>query len=312
MTEPIKYRSADTVVDRRWLKRRIVFWRTATIVVALALIAILALGRDDWPFWRPSADGNHIACISIKGIIDDSPMLETHLRDLAQEERVKAVLVRLNSPGGTFSGGEGLYRALMDLSAEKPTVAVMEGVVTSGAYMAAVATDHIVARAGTITGSVGVIMSVPQVQGLLEKLGIGMETFRSGPLKDQPSRYAEPSEDARTATNELLDDLFQQFLAMVTANRMLDEAALMQVRTGQVFTGRQALKIGLVDALGGDEAARAWLENEHELPHDLPILKREVDATESWWQRMLRRMEGRTRFSGALILDGAWAIWHLH
>jgi protease IV len=306
--EPSAERLADATFDRRRMKRRLVWWRALAVIAVVALAFVI--GR---PYLSDDGFGqraSYIARVPIVGVIDDNPALIEHLSMLAEDPRVAAVFVALNSPGGTFSGSEALYHALRDLTARKPSVAVVGGVAASGAYMAAIATDHIVARAGSVTGSVGVIFQMPHVNRLLDDLGIDVETVRSGPLKAVPSPVEETTEPARAATEALIADLFDQFMSMVTLRRDLDDDALTEVRKGGIFTGRRALELHLIDAIGGEDAARNWLERERGTPAELQVVDRPVGSEQNWLAELVDRLASQVRIGAPPILDGPWAIWH--
>jgi len=288
MTDPIAQRLADATLDRRRLKRRLVWWRASSIVAIAASIAAVVFfqgGHDTT--W--DADSSYIARVPIIGVIEDSPATEAHLLNLAENPGIAGVILNINSPGGTFSGSEALYESLRKLAMAKPTAAVVGGMAASGAYMAAVASDHIVARSGSIVGSVGVIFQMPQLHRLLNDIGIDMETVRS---------------------EGLVDDLFQQFIGIVVERRDLDAAALEDVKRGGVYTGRRGLTLGLIDGIGGEEAALQWLETEHDIEENVPVVDRPVSGELPWWEEALDQLENRVRLGPTPIFDGPWAIWH--
>ncbi|MCA8930202.1 MAG: signal peptide peptidase SppA [Alphaproteobacteria bacterium] len=302
--------TADRMVDRRRLKRQVVLWRSLALVVVTVLATLLAMRLAGDDSSGAFAKGPHIARLSIAGVIQTDQSLLDRIDRLTRDGTVRAVLLHIDSPGGTYAGAEALYGALRQLAAAKPVVAVMDGVAASGGYMAAVATDHIVARAGTITGSVGVIMQMPRLKGLLDSLGIQVEEVRSGPLKATPSPFETPDEPARAATRALIDDLFRQFLTIVTSRRPLAEPTLEQVRTGRVFTGRQALPLGLIDAIGGEAEARHWLASEHGIAADLPVRNVDSDGTDDWVREALKRLGAGSLLRIQGSVDGPWVIWH--
>ena len=308
MTDPLAQRLADATIDRRRLKRRLVWWRASAIIAIAALIAAVVFFRDGRDTWN--ADAPYIARVPIYGVIEDSPAFDAHLQDLAGDARVAAVILDINSPGGTFSGSEALFVNLRRLAEAKPAVAVVGGMAASGAYMAAVAADHIVARSGSIVGSVGVIFQMPQVHRLLNDLGIDVETVQSGELKAVPGPMQETTPAARKAAEGLIDDLFKQFVEIVVERRQLEPAALADLKRGGVYTGRRGLVLGLVDAIGGEDAALRWLQTEGGIEAGLPVYDRTVDGGQPWWEEALDQLENRVRLGTTPILDGPWAIWH--
>jgi len=253
----------DLILDRRRLKRRLVFWR----VLAVAAVAVLAL-----TLLRPGgAVGRHVARVNVTGIItDDRKQLEA-IGALGRDGSVAAVLVSIDSPGGSVSGGEALYDTLGRVAQKKPVVAVMRGTAASAGYMAALPAARIFAREGTLTGSIGVFLEAPEISGLLAKLGIDTAVVKSGPLKDQPSLTQPLTPEGKAALQALVNDLFDQFVGRVATARHLDPARVRELADGRAYTGRQALALGLVDQYGGEPEARDWLAAERRVPVSLPI-----------------------------------------
>ena len=160
------YRDIDSIIDRRRLKRRLNFWRIATV---LALFVALGIGLNST---QPVNFGDYIGRMKINGIITADQETLQALAEVANAENAKALILSIDSPGGTVVGGEVLFKSLREVSAKKPVVAVMENTATSAAYMAALGADHIIAHAGTVTGSIGVLLQSADVTGLMENIGI--------------------------------------------------------------------------------------------------------------------------------------------
>lgn len=297
---------AEALLDRRRQRRRLVFWRVATVLaVAAALVAGLA--RFDGLF---GLGGPHIARLWVTDIIVDDQQRTDAIDDLVESDDVDAVVVRIDSPGGTLSGSEELYLALRRLAERKPVVAVIGGVGASGGYMTAIAAERIFARESTITGSIGVILQTMEVTELLGKLGIKPEAIKSSPLKAQPSPFEEMDAAARAATLATVEDSHALFVSMVGERRGLDGEALAAVTDGRVFTGRQALANRLIDAIGGEREALAWLAEAHNVDPDLPV--HDVDWREPG--EMLSELGtwvfGKPYSFERLTLDGLVALWH--
>jgi protease-4 len=255
--------TADLILERRRVRRRLVFWRVLAIV-ALAVAALALLPRGAGP-----VAGDHLARIRIEGLILDDPDRDALLDELAGRDEVRGVIVHINSPGGTVAGSEALYENLRRVAETKPVVAVMAEAAASGGYLAALAAEHIVARGNTLTGSVGVVAEIPNITGLMEKLGIDVTRVKSAPLKAEPSITTPVEPGAIAAQEALIADSFAWFKALVSERRGLEGAALEAVADGRVFTGRQALGHGLIDAIGGEETARDWLAEAHGLGPEL-------------------------------------------
>jgi len=298
---------ADLLVDRRRLKRQISVWRTLAVIALVGVIAA-AVGRVQLFGER------HIARLSVTGVITDDPDRTRAIAKAAKDSNVKALIVRIDSPGGTVVGGEALFRELRAFAQQKPVVAVMGELAASGGYMTALAAERIFAREGTITGSIGVILQTTDVTGLLQKLGIGTEAIKSGPLKAIPSPLEPLTEKGREVTRQLVDDMYGMFVDMVAERRNLDRAKAVELADGRVYTGRQARELGLIDAIGGEEEARAWLTDAKGVTRGLPVrelsIPREDDGWSEWVGGALARLTGKTYLSERLKLDGLVAVWH--
>jgi protease-4 len=295
----------DLLIDRRRLKRGLAFWRAIALLAVLAAVALLAAER--WP--ARSLLGGSVARLSISGVIAEDRDRDEALRRAAEDRSVRALIVAIDSPGGTVSGGEALHRALSEVAAKKPVVAVLGGTAASAGYMVALPAQRIFAREATVTGSIGVIMQTVEFAGLLERLGIRAEALTSGALKDQPSPFRPLTPEGRAALDAVVQDLYAQFVAMVAAGRRMDPARVRALADGRVFTGRQALAEGLIDAIGGEQEARAWLAAEKGVPADLPVRELTADPTERLLPRLVRETR-KALLSERLNLDGLMALWH--
>jgi protease-4 len=303
---------ADLLIDRRRLKRRLNFWRVLAIV-ALVAVALLALPLHGG---RNGAFGQRIARYRINGMIGDGHEQIEALNDMRDDSGVAAVLLHLDTPGGDVAGGEGMHAAVEQLAARKPVVAVMDGTAASAGYMIAVATPHIVARESTITGSIGVIMELGDIEGMLGKLGIRADQLVSGPLKGQPSFTKPLSPEGRDVLQGLVGDLFDQFVGMVARGRHMDEDAVRKLADGRAYTGRQAKALGLVDEIGGEAEALVWLQKTRHLSVDLPVRDEDKDGSplhmlrssmDGLLQSAVRDVVSSARDS--LRIDGAYAVW---
>jgi len=294
----------DYVVERRQLKRRLTFWRVVGIIAIVAAV-VAAAGRFDLIAHR-----DHVARIAIDGLILDDKARDEALAEVAGDKKTRALLVKIDSPGGTYVGGEALYQTLRRVAAKKPVVAVMGTTATSAGYMTALASDHIVARASSLTGSIGVIMQTADITGLLEKLGIKPETVKSGALKAQPNPMERFTPEARKATEAVVKDFYDMFVSLVAERRSLAKAKVLELSDGRVFSGRQALAQGLVDQIGAEPEARKWLQETHKIADSLPVKDVEVKHEDEPWRDLLGSMVGKVLFSERLRLDGVLSVWH--
>lgn len=295
---------ADRILDRRRLKRSLTFWRVVGIL-AIVAVGLIATARLDVLPSKP-----YVARLSVDGLILDDPDRNDLLAELMDDDAVRALIVAIDSPGGTFVGGENLFHGLRRIAGSIPVVAVMGNTGTSAAYMTALAAERIYAREGTITGSIGVIMQTADVSGLLEKLGVKPETVKSNPMKAQPNPMEPFSPEARLMIEGVIADLHDIFISMVSERRAMATDKTRQLADGRIFSGRQALGAGLIDAIGDQRDARQWLTENAEIGSELPTIdvtpRGEIDE----WQDMFATMFGKALFSERLRLDGILALWH--
>ena len=259
---------SDVIVDRRRIRRKLTFWRVTTALVAIAAIVGVGLiasgGRG--MFAAPGA----IARVTIEGLIRSDQERVEALKRL-ETSKYAAVIVHVNSPGGTTAGSEQLYDSLVQLKAKKPLVVVVEGLAASGGYITAIAADHIVAQQTSLVGSIGVLFQFPNVSELLKTVGVKMEEIKSSPLKAAPNGFEPTSPEAHDAIDALVKDSYAWFRGLVKERRGMDDALLQKVADGRVFTGRQAVDLKLIDQLGDENTAIAWLVAEKKVKSDLPV-----------------------------------------
>ena len=309
--------NADTRAALRRLRRKLTFWRVAAII-ALA-VAISGI------FWKegPSSHGDHIARVRISGLITGAQRKIDLLDALARSKNVKAVIIRINSPGGTTVGSEALYEAIRRVAKKKPVVAVMDSVAASGGYIAALGADRIYARGNTITGSIGVLFQWAQVRGLLDKIGVKMQTIKSAPLKAEPNPFSELTPEVRKVTEDLVKDAFGWFVDLVAKRRKMGREKALKLADGRVYSGRQAVKNGIIDALGDERAAKNWLVKKKGLPGKLKVIERKPKSLAREWGLGFSLAHAALRFFGLnavaeraggamgarMTLDGLVSIW---
>jgi len=260
----------DLLIDRRRLKRRISLWRSVAVLALAGFVAALVLSREDAAAYLPGG-GQQIARLNVAGFIGDDRKVVEALDRIGRDAATRAVIVAIDSPGGSVAGGEALHGAITRLAAIKPVVAVMGGTAASAGYMVALPTAQIFARESTVTGSIGVVLQSFDVSGLLAWLGIRAESLASGRFKANPTPFAPMTEEGRAELMRVVADLHDQFVAMVAAGRRMDAAQAGRLADGRVFTGREAVRLGLVDSIGGEVEARAWLVAERAVPEGLPV-----------------------------------------
>lgn len=260
---------SDIIVDRRRIRRKLTFWRVAAAVVTI--LAVVAIGVIAIPGGRGSlATTSSIARVQIDGLIrSDSDRVEALER--LEKSHAAAVIVHINSPGGTTAGSEQLYDSLLRLKAKKPLVVVVEGLAASGGYITAIAADHIIAQQSSLVGSIGVLFQFPNFTELMKTVGVKVEEIKSSPLKAAPNGFEPTSPEARAAIDALVKDSYAWFRGLVKERRGMDDAQIEKVADGRVFTGRQAVELKLIDALGDEKTAVAWLEANRNVKKGLPV-----------------------------------------
>src|SRR5580704_3710911 len=260
---------ADLIVDRRRMRRKLTFWR----VLAVLFIAVVIVGAATFLGRRSgfAGAGNYIARVTIQGLIRDDAERVQQLERLGQSSSARAVIVHVDSPGGTTAGSEQLYDSLMRLKEKEPMVIVVDGLAASGGYITAIAGDHIVAKQTSLVGSIGVLFQYPNVTDLLDKLGVKVESIKSSPLKAAPNGFEPTSPEARAAIESVIKDSYAWFKGLVQARRHLNDGELQTVADGRVFTGHQAVGLKLVDELGDEQAGISWLAKEKNVDAKLPV-----------------------------------------
>jgi protease IV len=260
---------SDVIVDRRRLRRKLTFWRVAAVLIAIAALAVAGLVLSPRGTAVLSATGS-IARVNIEGLIRSNQERTEALERLGNSSAA-AVIVHINSPGGTTAGSEQLYDSLVQLKAKKPLVVVVEGLAASGGYITAIGADHIIAQQTSLVGSIGVLFQFPNVSDLLKTVGVKIEEVKSTPLKAAPNGYEPTSPEARDALDALVKDSYAWFKDLVKTRRGMDDAQLAKVSDGRVFTGRQAVDLKLIDELGDEKTAVAWLVAQKNVKKDLPV-----------------------------------------
>ena len=199
--------------------------------------------------------GGKVGVVAVEGIISDAEEVVAQLDDFGSDDRIKAVILRIDSPGGGVAPAQEIYDAISDLKKKKKVVASMGSYAASGGYLIACAADQIVANPGTITGSISAIMHFANAEELMKKIGVKASVVKSGPYKDMGSPMREMTPEERVLLQGLVDDIYDQFLDIVARDRKIDKEQLRKIADGRVFSGRQALKLGLIDSLGDMHSA---------------------------------------------------------
>ena len=313
----------ETVLDRRRLRRSVSFWRGAGIAGLALALGALTLGSDK--FSKLTGE-KQIARVAIEGTITEDRDQLKMLKDIAEADHVAGLLLFVNSPGGTTTGGEALYEALREVAKKKPVVAQFGTIAASAGYIVGLATDHIVARGNSITGSVGVIVQWPEFVQLLDKLGVKVNEVKSGPLKASPSPFEVLDEGGRKVAEGMVSDGFKWFLGLVETRRGVKPTDVPGLVEGRIFSGREALDAKLVDQIGGEDEAVAWLKDVKNVSKDAKVVDWKPKTSSGYGfagmashaaTTILGAGAGelaglllRDRSISTLGLDGLLSVWH--
>lgn len=300
----------ETIPVTRALRRSRGRWRIFAFVVLAAAI-VVALAR--FAPMTPAAD--IVARVAIDGTITTDAERTAFFEELAEDDSVAAVIVAINSPGGTTAGGEELYASLRALAEQKPVVSTIGELGASAAYMAAIATDRIYARNLSIVGSIGVYYQHVDASGLFETLGVDLDKVASGPLKGKPD-FDEPiSPEVRDSLTELVDSSYQYFVDLVVERRGLTRPQTLALADGRILSGVMAIEAGLIDEAGGEPQALAWLQTSHDIDPDLDTVSVwPPQRAPGWLDLLLGSVAGGFGQTGwpGLPLDGLVSLWHPH
>lgn len=312
---------ADLLVERRRLKSRLGRWRLfALFFLALliigGLISVLDLGKF-------ANRQDHIARLSISGMINpdrkDLALVET----LIKAKNVRGVILAIDSFGGTTVGGEAYVDVLDRLAKAKPVVATMGNAATSAGYMVALPAKRIFARTTTITGSIGVIFQHTEFSKLMKNVGVSVDLVRSDPLKAAPGPFSPASPEARQVLQDMINESHEWFMGLVVRYRKMDKARVRKLADGRIYSGQTAKVNGLIDAIGGEREALAWLRKTHKLPKSMKVLEWKVQRQQNdfgFGALILRKIAASFGFSqafpdfmanqGVRQLDGLISVWH--
>jgi protease-4 len=269
---------SDNLAALIHLKDKVHKWKNVAVLLSILSLLLVVKMLTGGGLSDDLVDGDYIANIKIDGVIFEDDFRSEMLGKIAEEKSVKAVIVNVDSPGGGIVGSEVLFDDLRNIASKKPIVVLMGSVAASGGYMAAIASDYIIAHNGTLTGSIGVLMESPEVTDLANKIGLKFNTYKSSPLKGSPSPFEKSNPMVDRVIRESIADSYQFFSDLVRERRAekINKEFLNIVFDGRVFTGRQALKAGLIDEIGGKEEALSYLEGNKIDVRNLPIKEVEI------------------------------------
>ena len=252
--------------ETKGYRRRLFFWRAISFIT-VAIIVYLSLENQE-----KSSSNDYIANYNISGLLISADEIIEDLEELKSNNEVNSIIISVDSPGGTTVSAEEIYLKLKEVSLVKPTAIVMRNIATSGAYLLSLGGDVIFSRENTITGSIGVLLQWARVDEALSKLGIEVNEVKSGKLKAEPDFFGEIDEEAQQVTKEIIDETFEWFMRIVKVERNLNPSEIYTISDGRIFTGRQAIKLNLVDEIGDKNDAKIWLVENKEIDLNSPII----------------------------------------
>ncbi len=240
----------------------VAFFVVGFFVFVLSILAVLKTGDADEGFALGSIKTKHaVGVVDLSGEILSSDSFRKTLKKAVDEEKIKAVVIRIDSPGGSVGASEEIFRSIKEADQKKPVVCSLANLAASGGLYAAVGCRKIIANAGTITGSIGVVLMMPNVESLVDRFGLQMNVIKSGKFKDTGSPFRKIDADDRQLLQSLVENSYNQFLNTVATARGLEIDKVRGFADGRIILGDDALQKGLVDEIGGVErAAKVALE----------------------------------------------------
>ncbi len=275
---------------KKWYRKGI--WRGILISIILVITISLFLN-----FNHLSSNFSHIARISINGVIFDNSETIEIIDNLAKNDNVKSVIVRINSPGGSVVGSESLYVAINSLSQKKPVISLMGEIATSGGYIVALASNYILARKNTLTGSIGVIVENQNFSELSEKIGVSIDTTKSGKIKGGQNPLSPSDPLVKINNQKLVNYSFDWFISIIKKNRDINQSVIELVSDGRTLTGGMAMDLGLIDGIGSEKEALKYLEKKYPDFKGLPIIDIETPSQKSFLNAFINRISiGNLKF----------------
>ncbi len=297
----------DYLIERKRSKLQLTKWKIVSLILLIALLVIF--GQKKFPndyfsssYKNISAKSEYIASISFEEIIYDNLARLKKINKLAEDESIKAVIVNINSPGGSVVGSESLYNALRKIAQKKPVVAVMHSVAASGGYLVSLGADYIIAHNGTITGSIGVLMQTAEITELAEKIGIKFNNFKSNELKANPGFTEKLTDEAEEAMMENIFDVYDYFVQLISERRGLNVDYVKKIADGRIYSSKIALKYNLIDAIGNEDTAIKWLEEEQEITKNLKIVEVKLTPQDKLMELLLDDLGNNIRYFGNKLL----------
>lgn len=271
---------------------------------AVLVTALVYWSSEDFSFNNQP----QVGVVTLRGVILDSRTAVDQLKKFRKDDRIKAIILRIESPGGSVAASQEIYREVVKTVPRKKVVVSMGNVAASGGYYVAAAADRIVANPGTLTGSIGVIMRFSNIQDLLQKIGVSQEVVKTGPYKDVGSPVRKMKPEERQLLEGVIQNVYRQFVAAIVQSRRLPQAEVEKIADGRIFTGEQAKELGLVDELGSFEDAVDTAKRLARLSGEVRLVQIEKKKF-SWWDLLWNKVLGDFQESLATAGVGPDLLW---
>ncbi|QGR02673.1 signal peptide peptidase SppA [Ehrlichia ruminantium] len=243
------------------LSSKVKLWRTLAFL--LVFVILILSNYVDTSSISNFLDNEYIAKVNIEGKIETNEEMTKLLKKIAKDNHIKGLILNINSPGGAVTGSEILYQNIRNVAKHKPVVALLNDFAASGGYMTAIAADYIIARHTTITGSIGVLMQYFGVEQLAKKLGITLKSIKSSDLKAATSPFEELTQEKEDSVRNIISESYNYFVDIVAERRKMTKEQVLSIADGRIYTGSEALVIGLVDQIGGEDEALQWFSSQN-------------------------------------------------
>ena len=268
--------SPDYLIERKRNKSQIIKWKIFALALLLIIVSLVGnrIGKGkNFALSTSNIKGDYIAGITLEEVIYDNLPRVKKLEKIAEDKNIKAVIVHVNSPGGSVVGAEMLYNSFRKIAVKKPIVIVMDSIAASGGYLIALGGDYIIAHNGTVTGSIGVLMETAEVTELAERMGIKFNNFKSSPLKANPNLTEKLTPAAEKAVMDSVFDVYDYFVNLISKRRNLDLKFVRKIADGRIYSSKLALEYKLIDEIGNEDSAIKWLEEKRGIEKDLKVLE---------------------------------------
>ncbi len=253
----------NDLLEKFYSKRRSLIVRSFVILIGFFIFSFFLIKAKD--------QEDFIAKISIQGIIQNRSDIVNELDNLVDNDNVKGLLTIINSPGGTYVGSKEIYDSIKLLGEKIPTVVYMREMATSGGYLASLSANKIYVNSGTITGSIGVILQTADISELLDDIGINPVIIKSGKLKAVPNPAEKIDQEKIIYLQQVIEKMQEEFMQLVQSNRKISSSTIKIIRDGRIFTGKEAKELNLIDELGNEKDAIAWLKEKGELDDTIQV-----------------------------------------